>query len=449
MRRMQGTLSDAATAELCLRLAGQAATGALRLRGDSGEAVIHFRRGLLVSGHSPATTGEHGARLGERLVLAGAITTSALEEALSEQQDLEHPLGLGQLLVDRDLVSSRLVRLYLMEQILDTVLDTVGWTDGEYGFEPGDVDVPDGVEMSIEVHRALMEVRRRDDERARIEEQVPAPTAVHRRVEGATPPDTLAHDESAVLEAIDGEQSVGEITARLGLSYGDVSRLIYRLALQGLVESAEEDHDVDDLAALLTNALEGTSESREPAPEPDLVDDGWAAARHELQDIDEPEPWVGFAHGAPPEPEPALPAEPAPSSGPIATDGTDDGDAPSPDDDLLWPSDDFALPPATLPPTEPERERAAPTSSATPATPASRADLFSALHEVQNGGGTPPPEAPAPEEPKKEPRRLEYVEFESSISEEDEEVIKAPRPSTSDVSALLAELHALNTDPEN
>ena len=241
MRRMQGTLSDAAPAELCLRLAGQAATGALRLRGDSGEAVIHFRRGLLVSGHSPATTGEHGARLGERLVLAGAITTSALEEALSEQQDLEHPLGLGRLLVDCDLVSSRLVRLYLMEQILDTVLDTGGWTDGEYGFEPGDVDVPDGVEMSIEVHRALMEVRRRDDERARIEEQVPAPTAVHRRVEGATPPDTLAHDESAVLEAIDGEQSVGEITARLGLSYGDVSRLIYRLALQGLVESAEED----------------------------------------------------------------------------------------------------------------------------------------------------------------------------------------------------------------
>ncbi len=451
MRRMQGTLSDAAPAELCLRLAGQAATGALRLQGDSGEAVIQFRRGLLVSGRSPATTGEHGARLGERLVLAGAITATALDEVLAEQQGLDQPLGLGQLLVDRDLVSARLVRLYLVEQILDTVLDTVGWSTGDYGFEPGRVDVPDGVEVAVEVPRALMEVRRRDDERGRIEEQVPAPTAVHRRVEGTTPPATLAHDESVVLDAIDGEQSVGEITARLGLSYGDVSRLIYRLALQGLVESAEEDHDVDDLAALLTNALEGSSERREP--EPDLVDDGWAEARNELQDIDEPEPWVGYAHGAAPEPEPVLApevaAEPAlPAE--LADAGDAETDAPSLPDDLLWPSDDFALPPATLTPTEPERGPERRPEPVAPVSPTTRADLFSALHEVQNGDTKPAPEPPKRDEPEKPPARLEYVEFESSISEEDEEpVIKAPRPSTSDVSALLAELHALNTDPEN
>lgn len=444
MRRMQGTLSDAAPAELCLRLAGQAATGALRLQGASGEAVIQFRRGLLVSGRSPATTGEHGARLGERLVAAGAITADTLDEVLAEQREREQPLGLGQLLVDRDLVSARLVRLYLLEQILDSVLDTVGWSEGDYGFEPGEVDVPDGIDVSIEVHRALMEVRRRDDERARIEEQVPAPTAVHRRVEGAEAPTTLDHDEALVLSALDGEQSVGEVTARLGLSYGDVSRLIYRLALHGLVESAEPDDGVDDLAALLTDALEGNAEGREPAP--DLADEGWAEARDEHSDTDEPEPWVGYAHGAPPEPEAVAPLQTAPTP---QDDGAEIAHAAgAADTDLLWPDDDFALPPATLaPPDSPP----ASTRPVEPASPASRSDLFSALHEVQNGDTTPTPEPTAPpeDETPREPARLAYVEFESSVSEEEEEVVKAPRPSTSDVSALLAELHALNTDPEN
>lgn len=161
--------------------------------------------------------------------------------------------------------------------------------------------------------------------------------------------------------------------------------------------------------------------------------------------VDEPEPWVGWANGAaraapqaPAQP-PQAPAEPsAPSQ--VAP------PAPAPEAPA-------AHTPAPVEPPPPVADARAPADETPRPAPApmdadTRRELFSALHEV--GQATPArSEAPMPVAPPAQPDEPAAAPEAAEVGEVE---VPAPAPpsslSRSDVSELLAELHALNLDDD-
>lgn len=454
---MTGDLSERSPVDLCLHLAGERATGTLAMTGPRGEAVLVFADGQLAGSRPPEG---RTSRLGERLVSAGRLDRPDLDALLADQANDSSAPALGQMLVDRGLATADAVRLFVQEQVLETLLDAISWFEGTWDFQPSPAPGPvPGGGLRIPVDRALMEVRRRAAERERIATVVTSPSAVPSTTgrDGGE----LTTDALTVLAAVDGQRSVGDIARTLGGSYDETARHLYRLVLQERVEFADTmgtttvTDATPEEAPLYASPLTAT-------PAAPLADDGWADRRHVgATTAVEPEPWVGWAnaarHEAPAEtPPPAAAAPEAPAPPPPA--------APTPEpataraSEPLWADTEpeTPAPSATPAPPSPSPSAAAPASDVAPDGPGSRdldADtrraLFSELHEVgrSHPGFAAPPE---PESPAGAADAGPDAHVEPPGEVPDEVTTPDPAPSASlsrsDVSDLLRELHALNLD---
>lgn len=425
MAVMNGTLAETSMTELLRRLAARAATGRVEVSGPRGTGTLRLHRGDLADARTDA--GHARVRLGERLVRAGRLERPDLDGVLSAQSGEAAGATLGQLLVARDLVEPDVVRLFVQEQVLDALAVALDWGDGEFTFteqEPTDAGVP----VSLPVEQALTELRRRDDERDRVRAHVHGPEAVPEPVDEPDRHPRLSADAFTVLSAVDGARSVHDIAEQLGYGVDEVSRVVFRLVLQGLVtvaDTVEEDSPVEENDSVMTSGPATASST--------IVDEGWARRRTEDSPVDEPEPWVGWAHGAE-----DAPAAEQPADEPVAFDAPGEGRQPPGPADTSRPEP----PPATPEPAPPAA------SSWDAVDEATRQSLYSELHAVGHeatGGASPPtrePEAepqPEPTEPEPEPEpEVAQPRWTTPTS----------RPSDEDVSELLRELHALNLDDD-
>ncbi len=413
---MNGTLADTSVTELLRGLADRGATGVVEVSGPRGTGTLHLRGGHLTDARTD--TGHARVRLGERLVRAGRLDRPDLDQVLAAQSDEAVGAALGQLLVARGLVDPDVVRLVVQEQVLDALAVVLDWGHGEFTVteqEPTDAGVP----LSLPLDRALIELHRRADERERIRAHVHGPGAVPEPVEEPDRHPRLSADAFTVLSAVDGARSVHDIAAHLGYGVDGVSRAIFRLVLQGLVtvaDTVEEDSPVEESSSVMTSGHATASST--------AVDEGWDRRRTEDSLVDEPEPWVGWAHGAADEP-----AAEQPVDEPAAADSPREVHQPSVAAD--------SAPATTTPPAA---------SSWDAVDEATRQSLYSELHAVSHeasGATAPPAREPDPEPPP-----------EPSEPEPEPEVARpqwtAPtsRPSDEDVSDLLRELHALNLDDD-
>jgi hypothetical protein len=436
MGDMYGTLVEDSPAELCLRLAKQTASGTLRLDSPRGRATVRFDAGRLTDVHAPGAGGSRGKRVGERLVTAGVVRRPALEALLAEQVDLPGRTLIGELLVDRGLVRPDYVRLAVQEQILEGLTEILSWHVGEYELDVEEGALPTAVAVAVPVERAITEARRRIGERDEIQRLVPTPTTVPRPAQD--PPDEstleLDGDERALLAAVDGLRSVGSIAAEMGLSVDDASRLLYRLALQGLVERAEasirrpdDDVEVPEVQATANPVGGGVAVA--------LDDQGWADRRLD-SDVDEPEPWVGWANGKPVEPEPRPEAATTHPTARWSSDGADAATGPDPGSRL---GEASTSAPAAPPPATPQPERRSVDAD-------TRRALFTELSQVSRDL---PTSRPAPEQ---EPTPSAAATPEPAPEPEPEPETPPERPrrerSDTDVSELLRELHALSQDDD-
>lgn len=448
---MAGDLGERSPVDLCLHLAGERATGTLAMAGPRGEAVLVFADGQLAGSRPvPGRT----SRLGERLVSAGRLDRPDLDAVLADQADDADAPALGQMLVDRGMATEDAVRLFVQEQVLETLLDAISWFEGTWEFEPAEAPGPGpGGGLRIPVDRALMEVRRRAAERERIATVVASPSSVPQTTGRDGTGDELTTDAFTVLTAVDGSRSVGEIAHALGTSYDETARQLYRLVLQDRVRLADTmgttgSDTITEEAPLHASPLTET-------PPVQLADQGWADRRQVgATTADEPEPWVGYANAAREEWTPTPAATPAapttPSSSPPSSPAPQPARAPEPSraSEPLW-----ARPPAAPAPRAPETPAPAAEPAAAQAPSHSldadtRRAMFSELHEVGrshpgfSASPSPEPEATSPTgsaEPSSTPAELP-----------DEATTPEPAPSPSlsrsDVSDLLRELHALNLD---
>lgn len=420
---MNGTLADTSVTELLRGLAARAATGVVEVSGPRGAGTLHLHRGDIADARTDA--GHARVRLGERLVRAGRLDRPDLDRVLSAQSDEAVGATLGQLLVTGDLVDPDVVRLFVQEQVLEALAVVLDWVDGEFTFteqEPAEAGIP----VSLPVERALTDLRRRADERDRVRAHVHAPEAVPEPVDEPDRHPRLSADAFTVLSAVDGVRNVHDVAAHLGYGVDEVSRVVFRLVLQGLVtvaDTVEEDSPVEENDSVMTSGPATASST--------IVDEGWARRRTEDSLVDEPEPWVGWAHGAEDEPVAEQPADE-----PVAYDTPREVREPSGAAD------------ARAEPTAPAPESAPPAASSSwdAVDEATRQSLYSELHAVSHeaaGGTSPPAREPEPEPP---PEPAE-PEPEPEIAEP-RWTAPTSRPSDEDVSELLRELHALNLDDD-
>jgi len=226
---MDGDLATTSLEQLGRDLAARTATGVLRLtRGDDHVEVL-LRDGVVV--HASGSTLD--SRLGDRLVHSRLLSREDLARALQQQATASKPLGA--LLVDEGLVNRHVVKVFVQEQILDTLFWPLRWMTGEYAFIEQAVPEPQpSADMTIDQLLYALESRHRTwDEVSRT---IPTPAAVPEFVPGADPSmASLEAGETSVLTAVDGRRTMQVIADELGFSTYEVGVILHGLALHGLV----------------------------------------------------------------------------------------------------------------------------------------------------------------------------------------------------------------------
>jgi hypothetical protein len=262
---MRGDLSEISAADACRDLARRRLSGALELDGPDGAGRVVFADGRVTAAVSPTPR----ARLGDRLVGAGLLDDDALTAALSMQADAPRRTRLGALLVDRGLISRDAVRLFVQEQLLDALFEINGWRYGTFEFtDRANSDVPE-VPLELSVDDALVEVARRQHEWAELSKLIPDLEAVPVfSGPGSTASASLEPDEFAVLASVDNDRSIRELAADLGYGDFEAARIVYGLALLGVVEVRLPE---DEVGAALDEAFSYFSEPA-TGPEPDTDD---------------------------------------------------------------------------------------------------------------------------------------------------------------------------------
>jgi hypothetical protein len=297
---MRGDLSETAAADACRELAGLGATGAFEVDGPDGPARVLFRDGRLVAAVSPTPR----ARLGDRLVSAGVLDDAVLTDALGRQARADVRPRLGALLVADGLVDDDAVQRHAREQLLDALVEIVGWHYGAFRFVEGAGDEFAEVPLDLDVDEALDEAARRQREWDELARLVPHLDAIPEVREHPAEVDaSLTPDERAVFDAVDGVRSLRQLARELGLGELEATRAVHELSLLGVIDVRLPE---DEIGAALDEAFASLGARYEAATDDDVPtarDTGLAEPPEERR----PRPG---AEAAPAEPA-AAPAEPA------------------------------------------------------------------------------------------------------------------------------------------
>jgi len=227
---LRGDLNVVPIAEVLQLLDVQEQSGTLSVNRAKGNIEIYFRKGRI---DLAAATG-----VSEEFLLGRFI----VDNELMTQQDFEGFLesrGSG-----TKLIGAQLVKLgYLTEQDLSTALhrqtceliyEMLRWSHGSFRFNRTPQLPPAAVDaaLALDVEGILMEGFRRVDEWHLIEREVDNFDLVFLRNEDAVAQmgrGRLTREELAVLELVNGKNTVKDIIRRSRMGSFDVSKMLYRL----------------------------------------------------------------------------------------------------------------------------------------------------------------------------------------------------------------------------
>jgi hypothetical protein len=126
-------------------------------------AAVHFRRGRIASAGSAATP-----RLGDLLVSARKLSPVALRAAAAARPADAADHLLADELVREGIVDAAAVEEALRRQAEATLLEILGWPDGEFAFNrDADDDAAEAHAVELDAQEVLLNVVRRLDEDGR------------------------------------------------------------------------------------------------------------------------------------------------------------------------------------------------------------------------------------------------------------------------------------------
>jgi DNA-binding response OmpR family regulator len=236
---LSGDLSVISLAEVLQMLAFQRRSGALTVNSRGREVTLYLREGDLDLASARAMPDQF--LLSRFLVSQGFVERSALDRVL----DQSPPNGrlLGEVLVERGLVSSEQITTALEIQTSELLFEAVRWTEGRFAFiVGGSSPASDSARLELPTGGLVMEGFRRVDEWRLIEGSFDFDDVLYRDEAAMA---RLGHDspltakEAMVLESIDGNRTVRELIQELEGSPFELSKILFQLLNAKLVQRGQ------------------------------------------------------------------------------------------------------------------------------------------------------------------------------------------------------------------
>lgn len=219
-------------------LAEDGARGVITLQDGDRWGRLHLDRGRIRMGEAHGT--EEDLRLGRFVVEAGFMSNDAVE-SVARTPDPEHrPIGV-RLVEDGHLKPGELA-LVLVNQSREITWELLRWDRGKITFSPTTelhplAEAAAHGKVELKIAEALLEGLRRIDEVAEMGPQMAAVDDVFVRLDdevGKMGRHAFARDELAVLELLNGRNSVKDIARKTRTGTFAVSKVLYRLTRAGL-----------------------------------------------------------------------------------------------------------------------------------------------------------------------------------------------------------------------
>jgi hypothetical protein len=176
-----GRLEDLALPDIFQIISLSKKTGTLVVRSRKGTGLVVFKNGQVIQAGSDVIRDT----LGNILVSQGMVDSSDLARAVASQK-MAPDKPLGMILVELGATSAKVIEDVVRQQIEEIISDLLGWEEGFFNFELGDIAPKDKIEVDtqsfllkqgISAEYLLMESTRLLDERRKdqIKKGQPAP----------------------------------------------------------------------------------------------------------------------------------------------------------------------------------------------------------------------------------------------------------------------------------
>ncbi|NLE87815.1 MAG: response regulator [Myxococcales bacterium] len=233
---LSGDLAVISISEILQVLDVQRQSGALTVTSKKAQVVLYIRNGDLDFASYTGLPEEF--LLGRYLVDTGAITREALDRALAAREAGDGRV-LGDYLVDSGAVSAEELTKALVQQTSELLYEVVRWRKGRFRFlYQAENAMAQQAQLGLPTGGLIMEGFRRVDEWRLIEDSFDFTDVLFRdemAIERLMEQGKLTPQERAVLEHIDGENTVGEVVdAAVGSSF-EVCKILYQLLNSRLV----------------------------------------------------------------------------------------------------------------------------------------------------------------------------------------------------------------------
>lgn len=231
---LQGSLRSMPLTDLLQWLGSSGKTGTLRIERSKIVKFIVFREGAIVS----CSSDDPPELLGHYLVAQGKISEDVLRRALACQTATrEH---LGKILVDAGSLSAADLTRLLAAKAEETIFSLFDWEEGEFQFDES-LGAPAHVfPIQLRVDEVLLRGLKRFDEVKRIRAVFNDPGIVLRRTDRQPPPEVFeTRMARGIYEMVSGDRTVAEILLHAHGSEYLVTKFLFELFRNGMIEIAE------------------------------------------------------------------------------------------------------------------------------------------------------------------------------------------------------------------
>jgi CheY-like chemotaxis protein len=230
---LRGDLRVVPLAEVLQLLDVQEQSGVLTVERSGARVDIYFRRGRVDQATAEGVPEEF---LLGRFVLDAELMQRADFEAFLESRSETKPAQrlIGQQLVKLGYLAEADLKTCLVRQSSELIYEILRWRHGRFRFSAG-IELPPSVidaALGLDVEAVLMEGYRRVDEWHLIERAIDNFDVVFLRNEDSVAQmgrGRLTREELAVLELVNGKNTVKEIVRKSRMGSFDVSKMLYRL----------------------------------------------------------------------------------------------------------------------------------------------------------------------------------------------------------------------------
>ncbi|HBZ01543.1 MAG TPA: hypothetical protein DEO84_09525 [candidate division Zixibacteria bacterium] len=231
-----GNLKTVSPADIFQLIVTSQKTGALSISKGESRRFIYFNHGQLIY----ANSSDKQDMLGILLIKRGKITKLELDSILKEQKP---GIKLGQILVEKEILSRDELYDCLKMQIDEIVYSLFGWKDGDFEFIEGKTPPPDAVTTQLNPMNMIMEGLRRIDEWTELKKVLPPDDA---QIELVPNPVLkvddmrISKDELMVLATIGGGKKLSKVIDDCLLDQFQTSKALSNLYKMGLIRVGKQ-----------------------------------------------------------------------------------------------------------------------------------------------------------------------------------------------------------------